>query len=409
MGLEYLRVDLNTPEMNRRFIDAWGDRPTHFEALLLGETPEECFPTQMEEYLSGGMVHSCDGEWITQYRDGDTGEWVKPLPNTVPCPYGPKAKKPRQRTDDNPGCVPKGRLKLMIPAVGYYEIWIETESHNDLPGVIGNLRDLAKLAKRAGRESLMWMKVGVGVTEIKISAPKSKGSSERVRRKHRLLYVQAADEDGRKLMGLIEGSTAKSLLPGVEREEPLAIESGDYEIPEDEWEEFQGEYGDEPQPEEEVEVDIEQLHRTFHAAGTRLYGTLWDRSRKGIAKAVTGTMSTKEFTAEQYQRGLDLIDQRSEPIWGAIEDGDAAAVKEVVAAHLTRIAPKLAPAGLVDTIVGDAEIEPWALIKVVTKIAGKEGKGKASKAKTEAAIREYMNLVAEEDDDEVLEALLETP
>jgi len=116
------------------FEQIFGPQPAVIHAFLPRATPEEVFPTWREKWVSGGLLHRCDGEMMTLWRD----EKGKMRSDSKPCPYFGKEQTEEESRRDPP-CKEVGRLSLIVPElvragfVGY--VTLETHSKNDLTAI----------------------------------------------------------------------------------------------------------------------------------------------------------------------------------------------------------------------------------------------------------------------------------
>ena len=137
--LEYWRFTSDRPEIVAAFYAAYPAEPKTIHAYLPFPTQEENWQTWREEYDAGGLVHRCDGQTVTRWRDS-AGEYQD---RPVPCPY---ASGQQERTRQRPGCGQVGRLTLIIPElieaghVGF--VTMETHSINDLVSITACLTDI---------------------------------------------------------------------------------------------------------------------------------------------------------------------------------------------------------------------------------------------------------------------------
>lgn len=116
----------DTPEMRAAWDTLYGAAPKELTwVFLFGYTPEQVFPTWLEEWTKTVMLHRCDGEKQARHYVKDTGRYSdKP----IPCACAGK---------DKPSCQRVGRLNLWLPLLmkatgvkGY--VALATHSVNDL-------------------------------------------------------------------------------------------------------------------------------------------------------------------------------------------------------------------------------------------------------------------------------------
>lgn len=109
--LDYFRFDSKDAKAIADFKAAYGDQPREINVLLPYDDVEQCFFTCKEHWKGGGLVHRCDGEFVSSLRVGQSIQrhFVKP----VPCPGE---------------CKEVGRLKVIIPELNRFA-YVTAETH----------------------------------------------------------------------------------------------------------------------------------------------------------------------------------------------------------------------------------------------------------------------------------------
>lgn len=138
--LTHFRFTSDKPAITEAFAKALGQQPNRLRVYLPYQTVEQAFPTWCELWDKTGLVHRCNGETMTVWRNGSKYER-----GSKPCPGG------HEKNDFRNDAV--GRLDLLIPElieaghVGY--VTMETHSLHDilnitrvLAGVYDAHRDL---------------------------------------------------------------------------------------------------------------------------------------------------------------------------------------------------------------------------------------------------------------------------
>ncbi len=121
----------NSPEVAAIFAAAFGPEPRAINVYLPYRSPEDCFPTWCEVWGKSGLVHRCDGETMTLWREGS-----KMMSGAQPCAGGHKDNDYRNDA--------VGRLQLVIPElieagyVGY--VVLETHGKHDCVNITSVLR-----------------------------------------------------------------------------------------------------------------------------------------------------------------------------------------------------------------------------------------------------------------------------
>jgi len=142
--LDHWRFTSDRPEIVQSFIAAYGEEPRLLHVYLPYATVDENFEAWQEEYGSSGLMHRCDGEMMVRWRGADG----KMHDDPKPCPY---ASGEKTRKDDKDGCVPTGRLHLILPElvragyVGY--VTLLTGAVNDIASITASLKDAAERRK----------------------------------------------------------------------------------------------------------------------------------------------------------------------------------------------------------------------------------------------------------------------
>jgi len=156
VDLDYFRFVAEGPEVaaiTDAFETVYGGEPREITIYLPYKTVEENWQTWMEEWGKSGLIHRCDGEFMTQWINGDKTYVRDPEQKQAkPCPY---ASGEKERTDKNPGCTQIGRLAAIVPElviagfVGY--VTVEIHSKNDLANINNSVLDAEGKAETAGR------------------------------------------------------------------------------------------------------------------------------------------------------------------------------------------------------------------------------------------------------------------
>jgi hypothetical protein len=221
------RVDIQTA-----FEAVYGDAPTVLHVFLPHPGIEENFGTWKEKWVAGGLVHRCDGEVMTLWRD----EKGKMRQDPKPCPYFGKDRTAEEEKAD-PTCKEVGRLSLIIPEMVYagfvgYTV-LETHSKNDLASIQASLLAAAE-ARGDNPLGLRGIEFVLKRELRTISTPS--GDGKRARRDKWMVVIEPAadwvrlqlDMAHRVTMGLPEPQ--KLIANGAE--EALETEDADFdEIP----------------------------------------------------------------------------------------------------------------------------------------------------------------------------------
>lgn len=192
--LDYFRFTSDIPEVVEKFHAFYGDEPRLINVFLPYPTTDENWEAWYEEYLASGLIHRCDGEFVTRYRDQNTGQYVDPPPNTLKCPYHSGEK---ERTKNRPGCQPQGRLQVVVREFKRFAyVMVMTSSKNDIINLDAQLRQLENI-----NGSLTGIPMILMRRPERISTPKMKKegdqwvqTTDRQRRESWLLSLEASPE-----------------------------------------------------------------------------------------------------------------------------------------------------------------------------------------------------------------------
>jgi hypothetical protein len=125
----HFRFTSDEPGVERAFVAAYGDKPTSLNVYLMGNSLAQNWEAWREHWVAGGLVHRCDGETCTIWRD-QKGEYHT---DPKPCPGE---------------CKPVGRLQLFLPelmAAGYVgTVTLETHSLHDIMSLEACLQEAAQ-------------------------------------------------------------------------------------------------------------------------------------------------------------------------------------------------------------------------------------------------------------------------
>ncbi len=162
--LEYFRFTAENPAIAEAFQAAFGEKPALLKVYLPYATTEQNFDTWREKWDAGGMLHRCDGETMTIWREAK---------KTV---YHREPKK------CDGGCKEVGRLVMIIPElfqagfVGY--VTLETHSKHDLMNITAALKATEE-AMRGNPLGLRGILFTLRRTPEKISTPSEEGRATR--------------------------------------------------------------------------------------------------------------------------------------------------------------------------------------------------------------------------------------
>jgi len=233
-------------DVETAFAAVYGPEPRIVNVLLPFRTVDENWDAWQEEYVAGGLVHRCDGETMVRWRlpNGDYSNEPRP------CPY---ATGDKVRTAERPGCVPEGRLRIVIPELKRLAyVTVSTHSKNDIAHLDSQLRALPARDLR-GIPLILYRrpyKISTPETYPKDHPQAGQRTGRRVRRVKWLLSIEASPT----WTALLFDAQQLAALPGAS--DRLALPSGAIvdgatgEIVSPE-EELPGDWSDEEEIEEE--------------------------------------------------------------------------------------------------------------------------------------------------------------
>lgn len=180
--LQHFRFTGAKPEIEQAFIAAYGEAPGSLTVYLPYPSADACFETWQEEWAAGGLVHRCDGQVMSIWREG--AGYVR---GQKPCPYFTGEK--QRIKNRQPGCDEVGRLLVILPDlvraghVGY--VTLETHSKHDMLNILGALK---AAEEHAGERGLLGIPFTLYRREEEISTPTDEGG--RATRKKWLVYIE---------------------------------------------------------------------------------------------------------------------------------------------------------------------------------------------------------------------------
>ena len=206
-------------DVEAAFAAVYGSEPRIINVLLAFPTVDENWDAWQEEYVAGGLVHRCDGETMVRWRKPNGDYSNEPQP----CPYASG----KQRTRERPGCVPEGRLRIIIPELKRLAyVTVSTHSKNDIAHLDSQLRALAGDAPRdlRGIPLILYRRpynISTPETYPKDHPQAGQRTGRRVRRVKWLLSIEAAPT----WTALLFDAQQRAALPGAGGR--LALPSGD--------------------------------------------------------------------------------------------------------------------------------------------------------------------------------------
>ena len=121
--LDYFRFTSDRPGVVEAFAEAYGEKPRLLRVFVPHQTVHAAFPTWCEVWNATGLVHRCDGQWMSIWRNGSNYSRER-----KPCDGGHEKNDPKNDS--------VGRLEVIIPElinagfVGY--VTLETHSLHDI-------------------------------------------------------------------------------------------------------------------------------------------------------------------------------------------------------------------------------------------------------------------------------------
>lgn len=128
--LDHFRFTSDRPEIVAAFEHAFGKEARSVLVYTFAETTEQVFSTWCEIWDKSGLVHRCDGQTMSVWRDGD-----KYQRGSKPCAGGHDKGDPRNDA--------VGRLEVVVPELieaGFVgTVTMETHSLNDIVAIAASL------------------------------------------------------------------------------------------------------------------------------------------------------------------------------------------------------------------------------------------------------------------------------
>jgi hypothetical protein len=174
--LNYFRVEFDQKEKVAEavFRGTYGDQPDEINILLPFNSVDENFEAWREKYVAGGLVHRCDGERVMYEINSETGE------PTITNGH------PFKACDHKIGCVPTGRLKILIPELKRLAfLTVLTTSYHDCMNLSRQLLAILQINGRLAGVPLVLRR-----RPVEISTP-SGPDGKRARRLKSLLSIEA--------------------------------------------------------------------------------------------------------------------------------------------------------------------------------------------------------------------------
>lgn len=159
------------------FVQMYGDKPDKLENIfLLGDTPDQAFPTWLEQWANGTMLHKCSGEG-TQERSFNRSTGTYETGATCLAPACE--------------CKQTGRLSFWIPEFTaktneFGAFFLETHSNKD----ISKLHNYLALIQSVMRLPLGKIPFILGRATEQVMAPDPKDKSRQIKTKKSLLYLK---------------------------------------------------------------------------------------------------------------------------------------------------------------------------------------------------------------------------
>jgi len=128
--LDHFRFTSDRPEIEAAFEHAFGKEPRSVLVYTFSESTEQVFSTWCEIWDKSGLVHRCDGQTMSIWRNGD-----KYARGVKPCAGGHDKNDPRNDV--------VGRLEVVVPELieaGFVgTVTMETHSLNDIVAIAASL------------------------------------------------------------------------------------------------------------------------------------------------------------------------------------------------------------------------------------------------------------------------------
>ncbi|MHB0857838.1 MAG: recombination directionality factor [Anaerolineae bacterium] len=276
--LTYFRFVSPDPEVQKAFIDIYGENPSMLRVYLPYDTPERNFDSWREEWGGARLKHRCDGEFCVKWLTPEGSYRVDPtMQEKRPCPGG---------------CKEVGRLVVILP-----ELWhagfvglvtLETHSINDIIHINQVLDDTMSRSASGLRGIAFALR---RVPEV-ISTPNGSGGRRQVEKW--LVRIEPASEW---LLAQLEHAKHEALSTA-----PPAAAQRPYDRPDDE--------GDPTVLDESLDEESEEITEVTQAGAPP---TLADAPMEEGVGDVSDAQETESALAEAPRRAQRYTTRKQEP------------------------------------------------------------------------------------------------
>lgn len=131
--LPHFRFTSDDPAVMQAFEQAYGPEPKAIRAVFEHRDVDSVWEAWQEEWGASGLMHRCDGETMTVWRDRQGIMQQTP----APCPHANVLPRTPQM------CKPVGRLRIVIPELQRLAaVLVETHSKHDILRIDSILRQM---------------------------------------------------------------------------------------------------------------------------------------------------------------------------------------------------------------------------------------------------------------------------
>lgn len=205
--LEYFRVELDDPELQKKFVASYGEKPNQIDIIFPFTEINKVWDANMETYVATRRIAVSDGEYLSYLLDHSTGEVLVRNGKAVRTfTLNGKERQLGQSVPHDPDTPvgtyngkdlmlkPLGRLRVMIPALeqfGY--LMLTTSSWNDCRNISANLLAYEDTLKKLGK-TIMGAKFRLVRHPRSVSIPDPRDPSKRKRVTKNLIYIETAPD-----------------------------------------------------------------------------------------------------------------------------------------------------------------------------------------------------------------------
>ena len=302
--LQYFRVEFDEEEAkaSETFIEKYGNEPTEINILIPFDEIDRNWEAWREAYVTGALIHRCDGENVVYAINPSTGEIMVQnglsvkTGQPVPCIA-------------NAGCKPSGRLRVIVPELRRLAyLMVLTTSIHDIVNISAQLEGI----KAMNGGQLRGIPLVLRRRPKTISTP-SGNNGKRARREKWLISIEADPKWVSAKLLQIEAASYPALLAPADEDLDESVDAeftttGDADFEDEEDSEVEMDFNGEDT------ADPNDPARWFHDPEVMSLAEKWLFSKRktwswalevlGVAK-ITDYPGTRETAKETWEEALN--------------------------------------------------------------------------------------------------------